>query len=288
MTGQEDTVRAENGEPSPPPGKGRASAGILRHVPTVVGIALAVLGIILTVRSTARAKPVYTVGEPKLVAQTLAEEDRLTLLWDGGKIKNAASVNIAMWNSGSRFIDKSDIPGDNPLRIMPSEPVDILSVVVLMTSRQGLQFAPRVEAGPGGQESIVIGIDGDEALEKGDGAVFHVLFSGTIRCDWSLAGRVKGVPKGFRKLDWHKTYERQFPLKGSNLAFFPFMFCLSALFLVIALRHRKRSELIPGWILFGLFEAFVLIMFVKTMVYELKYPEPPSWSYRIRSQAEGR
>jgi hypothetical protein len=177
---------------------------VLKHPVTIlaIGTTIAIIGI---VRGKATKEPVFIVSPPELIAQTVPEEEKLKILWEETKIPNVALVKIGIWNQGSRYIDKSDISSTNPIRIKPREKVDILAVQVLKTSRPTLNFDSKVERDADAIETVLIEIKGDEALEKFDGGLFHVLFSGQWECTWKVDGRIKGVPKGFQEKDWEKV-----------------------------------------------------------------------------------
>lgn len=155
--------------------------------------------------SKSTKEPVFIVSPPELVAQTVNGEANLRILWQDKEIQNAASVKIAFWNHGSQYIDKNDISTTDPIRLQCSEKVKILSVNQLAGSRGTMKFNWHKEIDGRGGESAVLAIEGDEALERFDGAAFHVLFSGPLNSQWIVAGRIKGVPGGFVKKEWSKV-----------------------------------------------------------------------------------
>lgn len=158
----------------------------------------------------------------------MPEEEKLRILWEDNEIQNVATVKIGIWNRGSHFIDNSDISSTNPIRIKPLEKVDILAVQVLKTSRPTLNFDSKVETDADGIETILLKIKGDEALEKFDGGLFHVLFSDQREVIWKVIGRIKGVPKGFQEKDWEKVHKAKKAQLSPNIIFpvaIAFFFC---------------------------------------------------------------
>lgn len=176
----------------------------VRTVLTIIGLLVAVCGVVYAVATRETKEPIYAVDSSELVAQMVPGEARLMVLWDSEVITNAASVKIALWNRGSRYIDATDLSETDPIRLEPLDQVDILGVTVIERSRETLTFDARVKADGDGSEMVVITLVGDEALERLDGAVFHVLYSGNLTCEWSVGGRVKGAPEGFQRKKWRK------------------------------------------------------------------------------------
>jgi hypothetical protein len=155
--------------------------------------------------SKSTKEPVFAVSPAELVAQTVNGEGNLKVLWQDKEIPNAASVKIAFWNQGSQYIDRNDISTTEPLRFQSAEKVKILSVSQLASSRSAVKFSWQKQIDGQGGESAVLSIEGDEALERFDGAAFHILFSGPLTSTWIVVGRIKGVPEGFSKKDWSKV-----------------------------------------------------------------------------------
>jgi hypothetical protein len=171
----------------------------------VMGLVVAIaVGFSTYFLSKSTKEPVFTVSPTELVAQTVNGEGNLKILWQDKEIQNAASVKIAFWNQGSQYIDRNDISTTEPLRFQSTEKVQILSVSQLASSRAAVKFSWHKEIDGQGGESAVLNIEGDEALERFDGAAFHILFSGPLNSAWIVAGRIKGVPEGFSKKDWSK------------------------------------------------------------------------------------
>jgi len=183
---------------------------LAKHPVTTLAVGLLVAFIIF-LASKKEKDPVFIVNKPELVAQTVYGEEKLKIYWDNKEVKNVASVKIGFWNNGSLFIDKSDFASTDPLRIIPTEKTDILAIQALKTSRSSLQFETYIDTNAEGTRSIIIKIRGDEALEKFDGGLFHVLFSGPLKSNWKIVGRVKGVPQGFKQKDWEKIFRTRYP-----------------------------------------------------------------------------
>ena len=164
----------------------------------VITIALAVL-FFLASRST--IDPRYNASKPKLLAQAGQATEKLTLLWDAKEVPNVFAVDVAMWNAGSKYLDQDMICDTAPIQIVPSADIRILQATVARTSRAGLRFATRILRDGAAEKSVVeINIEGDEALEKNDGGVFRIFFTGSEECEMSVVGRIKSCPRGFRRV----------------------------------------------------------------------------------------
>ena len=241
---------------------------------------LIALFIFLSSRTT--KEPVFVVSPPELIAQAVPEEEKLNILWEDNAIQNVALVKIGIWNQGSRYIDKNDISSTNPIRIKPLKKVDILAVQVLKTSRPTLNFDSKIETDADGIENILVEIKGDEALEKFDGVLFHILFSGPLECSWKVGGRIKGVPKGFQQKDWEKVQQ---PKKARvfrsivlpvGIALF---FCAAIFIVIMAIKDvrkaKGRKELIVECITSAmviLFPLAFLLYMIREYYYHLSKP----------------
>ena len=240
-------------------------------------LTILVIGILVTLSvyllSRKEKEPVFTISPPDLVAQTVPGEEKLKIFWENKEIQNAASVKVAIWNDGSQFIDKNDFASTEPMRIVPSEKVTILAVQMLKTSRPNLRFDTTIETSPDGIGTVLIKIKGDEALEHFDGALFHILFSGSPNIKWKVIGRIKGAPKGFQSKDWakisprHPLYTPQLIIIGCLILF---SFCLIILTIVRYIKQRiVKKELLGNIIFFIFIESFVLYSLFILFSYKL-------------------
>ena len=176
-------------------------------------IAIAIFGILIGLVATAVAffaarkdiAPVYAVTDPQLLAEVTEDAPRLQLLWDGEVVPNVYLVKVAFRNDGRQFLGKELLSKTDPLRLEYPDDVSILSHVLTSTSRGNLVF----HSEPGSEEwpnSILLAIVDDEVLERGDGGVLTVLYSGGTRGKFRIAGRIKGHLKGFEALDWPRAH----------------------------------------------------------------------------------
>jgi hypothetical protein len=255
----------------------RDAWAFIKHPLTITAIGILVT---LTVYLLSRKEkdPVFTISPPDLVAQTVSGEDRLKIMWENKELHNAASVKVAIWNDGSQFIDKNDFASIDPIRILPSEKVSILAVEMLKTSRQNLRFDTNIETSPDGIGSVLIKIKGDEALEKFDGALFHILFSGSQNINWKVIGRIKGAPEGFQQKDWAKIHRIHYPPSTWSLIYFG---CLALGFpifiLIVKIRRPKNSNTLFAKILNIMAFGFLEYTFLSGIFNQFSYKFVPLW-----------
>jgi hypothetical protein len=223
-------------------------------------------------------EPVFTISPPDLVAQTVPGEEKLKIIWENKEIQNAASVKVAIWNDGSQFIDKNDFASTEPMRIVPSGKVSILAVQMLKTSRPNLRFDTTIETSPDGIGSVLIKIKEDEALEKFDGVLFHILFSGSQNINWKVIGRIKGAPEGFQPKDWAKIHRTRYPPRTWLLLVFG---CLALGFpsFILIMHHRNpiQGKNWYDWIAFIIFLGGFEFFFLWVIFIELSYNFVPLW-----------
>lgn len=151
-------------------------------------------------------EPRYAVSEPELIAEQTTDAPRLTLYWDGEEIKNAYSVKIAVWNAGRQYLDNNSISETDPLRVICPSGVKILYADFIKISRAHLELNA-VDATNTGTNAIYIQIVGDEALEKNDGGILKILFTGGETDGFVVTGRIKGSKQGFVRTKWSSTQQ---------------------------------------------------------------------------------
>ncbi len=248
----------------------------------ITAIIVLVIGIIVAVTiyivSQSKKEPIYLVSKSELLAQTLEKESSLKIFWDDIEIRNAVSIQIAFWNNGTMYIDKSDIPSSKPIMIFSDKKIDILSVNKLKTSRETLDFELTIVDNPKYGEVIVCSIKGDEALERFDGAILHILYAGPDDCEFFISGRIKGAPEGFVKKDWSKFCPEP---KDKFLGYYFLilgLFIILNLILLIIVRKKKKQRLSAFsivTIVLGL--IFLLFMFLASYKYYFSYLFGPPW-----------
>ena len=134
------------------------------------------------------------------------------------EISNLYSVNIVIWNDGRDYLDKSHFSSSEPIRLTYSNDTHVLFHKFSHTSRKNLKLQS-IEIPE--DNSIKINISDDEALEKGDGGILNILYSGSANPKFLITGRIKGVPGGFAEIEWSDVVS-----KSLDLLFFITLFLL--------------------------------------------------------------
>lgn len=154
-------------------------------------------------------KPVYYNKSTSSIIQDNVSPN-IKILFNDKEVSNIKATEIAIWNAGNKFIDKQDISTTLPIKILPHDIEEILSVKVINKSRDTLKLQAHITES---KKEVIIDIYGDDALEKNDGALFQILYSSrSDNENWEVVGRIKGIPKGFEEI----TLSDSKPLSLSN------------------------------------------------------------------------
>jgi hypothetical protein len=211
-------------------------------------------------------KPRYAVSEPETLAEATADAPGLTLLWEGEEIENVHTIDVVIWNAGRQFLDKNAISATDPIRITYPPGVKILYRKFVRTSRDSLEFTATDLAGAG-TRAIQVEIVGDEALERKDGGLLKILFSGPSTKEFGVTGRIKGSREGFTKADWDRISSGPdwvFLVVGINGALFVgtlVAFSIHELWRI----YKSGLVRVRTWLL-----MLVLVLFLLVMVWTLR------------------
>lgn len=157
---------------------------------TAIFISL-IIGYFFYVLSSKNKEPLYNISDSRLVAQNL-NESNISIKWKDSLIKNIYSIDIRIWNNGNDIIDYSDFVENKPLTLYNKGKVKILKISSIKSSRPNIKFTPRMF-----NDSIIFSLSNKEALEKGDGEIFSILYSNINEEKWILKSRIKGSKYGF-------------------------------------------------------------------------------------------
>jgi hypothetical protein len=162
----------------------------------ITSVGIGIVGVVAAwffyLLSLSRITPVYRVSPVEVVARQ--ESPRLSVAWEGHPIPNLCVCRVAFWNEGEIPLRSSDLPLSDPLRIVPTKNVHILTAEVSNVSRRTLSL--NLSLTP---TAVLVGINGNDALEEMDGAAIRVLFTGDCGTDFDMRGRVIGVASGFHR-----------------------------------------------------------------------------------------
>jgi hypothetical protein len=154
-------------------------------------------------------EPKYAISEPQRVTEGQWDAPGSKLLWDNEQVENVYSVRIAIWNNGRQYLDNVSISATDPLRVTYPPGVKILYADFFRTSRAGLAFEA-TDLSSAGTDAIRLEIVGDEALERHDGGVLAVLYTGERSDPFTVVGRIKGCKDGFVRVDWTTRYSASY------------------------------------------------------------------------------
>jgi hypothetical protein len=158
------------------------------------GSALGILGILAAIvtykLSQQRALPAYQQRGLALLGHNKTElPSEVEVRYRSRAIPRLTKSVIVFWNAGEKTIHGQDIVSSDPLRIETCEPSEVLSSVIIQSSRDAINFKIGL---PSKGNSIPIVFD---YLDSGDGAVIEVLHTSTTRT-CTIRGTIRGVPAG--------------------------------------------------------------------------------------------
>lgn len=158
----------------------------------VAGTALGVLGIVLSVyyyhKGRAVAVPRYYLTDRFLLSP---RGTNFEISYSSTPVvESVRRVTLAIWNGGSRIIERTDIASADKLRLVLPERSRVLEIEAAEVSRPAINFQVNED-----KDGLLIDFD---FLDPGDGAMFHVIYERPDPSEGaSLAGTIKGSPGGF-------------------------------------------------------------------------------------------
>jgi hypothetical protein len=169
-----------------------------------LGFLGSVLSIIITIIlyriGIKRMAPNYFIVSSSILAKTSGENSRMKILWGDKEVKNVYNKKLAFYNSGITPIRRSDISNDFPISVKCPSSIVLLDSYVSKTNRD-----IRIESRNNIENNIIeLRIVNDEAFERTDGFIVDILYTTENYIDekeWSMEGRIIGVPKGIRKIN---------------------------------------------------------------------------------------
>lgn len=170
---------------------------------SIFGIVATTLGVVLSIYfyQAAQVKPLLTFGVHPLKTELQRPDfdKELGFIYNGNPVESETitSVQVAIWNAGTRSIRDSDVL--DPFHLVMPEGSAILSVRVKKTSRpvSGFEILGTQEDYESGTCHLKWRI-----LEPGDGAVLQIIYAGSARRDPTLVGAVEGQKGGILVEDY--------------------------------------------------------------------------------------
>lgn len=155
----------------------------------VVAILLTILSIYLGFKALRKRKPRWAIRTTSLNLQEFGALGRVQLTYDGNPVPNVAVSKLLFWNKGSETIRKEDVAQASPIRIVARDDTRILDVQLLAENNDSSAFEHEL-ADSGGIAWLKF-----DYIDRDQGAVFHVVHTGTSSESIAFEGRIMGVGK---------------------------------------------------------------------------------------------
>ena len=157
----------------------------------IVGLLLAVVGIILTIRSLTRARLAYRTRNLPLIGQPDATPyGEISILFNGQPVQRLVVTRLAFWNAGNTTVRRTDLVERDPLTVYFEAQTTILGSRTVSETRAVNDF--RLSLNHDIPSQALMRFD---YLDRGDGAIFEIIHTGS-RGGVSIKGSVRGIPKG--------------------------------------------------------------------------------------------
>lgn len=177
----------------------------------VAGLVITTLiAVVLYFMAEKEVAPKYSITRSQTLAEIVKEEPKLQIFWDGKFVPNVRSVQIAIWNAGSQYLDVAAISKTDPIAIHGPNGAYVLYAKVISTSRPALKVSLSEEKDLA-HDLIKVDFPGDEALEKNDGFVARVVYSAALPGDFYVSGRIKGAKQGLERVSWETVASKDLP-----------------------------------------------------------------------------
>jgi hypothetical protein len=213
----------------------------------IVGTVIGIIGIVLAVYfyQASKIKPLLTFGVHPLKTELQRPDydKELGFIYKGKPVdsESITSVQVSIWNAGTRSIRGSDVL--DPFRLVMPDGAPILSVRVKKTSRPicGFENLDNKEDYKSGTCRLKWLI-----LEPGDGVVLQIIYAGSARRDPTLKGIVEGQKDGVVVEQYNLTFDRtaisSSSISVTRLGASASLMLVGGLLLFIAIRISARTE----------------------------------------------
>ncbi|MCL5247721.1 hypothetical protein M4I21_18050 [Cellulophaga sp. 20_2_10] len=224
---------------------------IIKSPITAIFISL-IISYFFYVLSSKNKEPLYNISDSQLVAQNL-NESNISIKWKDSLIKNIYSINIKIWNNGDDIIDYSDFVANKPLTLYNEGKVKILKISSIKSSRPNIKFKPKIL-----NDSIIFSLSNKEALEKGDGEMFSVLYSNINEEKWILKSRIKGAKYGFGFQEVSSLNSN----KGKVTTYITVVLVLIIILRIFISIYKHKSVNFNNWELVFVLTYFIIIYLI--------------------------
>jgi hypothetical protein len=138
-------------------------------------------------RSLIAKEPYWSIRTATLIEGYGAMLSDLEVSFGGKTVENLAVSRIAFWNAGRDTIDAADIATANPLRIRTTnDAAEILDVKLIAANSASSGVGMALTDARNARLTLAY-------LDRGQGAVFQVVHTGTRSSSLDLVGDIKGA-----------------------------------------------------------------------------------------------
>lgn len=153
----------------------------------VLGIAAVILGVWAIAEGRKRKEPWWAVRNNILIEGYSTKLTGLTVMFDGAPVENLSVARVLFWNKGRETIRREDISAAEPICLRAVNDTKLLKVTLLAVNESANLFEePTIVS----QKEGLIKFD---FIDRGQGAVFQVVHTGTSRDDIWMGGVIKGA-----------------------------------------------------------------------------------------------
>jgi hypothetical protein len=217
--------------------------GILGSVASIIGVFIAIYFYSI---SKQFRELVYFVNPAKAVVVKTGETSKLKFSFDNNEIKSdVTAAQIAIWNQGNEPIKMENILSQ--VKITTNPPVQILETIIRKTSRDVIKFDFEQSLANNGTIPLKWNI-----LEKGDGVIVQIIYTGDTNIKISLEGVIEGqaAPKEIKYQGSILSPTEQVTRQKSDLYWslrgVLFVLLLLIIMLFIGFRKLKNYKKVKG------------------------------------------
>lgn len=214
----------------------------------VTGLLLGILCTLLSIRlTTNRILPVYLADSQVEPSSKRNGQIPSNLTSD----EKRCMARVAFWNSGSEIISKDQFTDADPLRIVSSKPIQLISLDAINKSRASLRFVVHHY-----ERGLYLRVKDGDALDPLDGALFKITYLGDCDTGFGIQGRVIGARRIAYRGESTLTFKYWYALPMMipiNIA----LWCLLAFYL-FRYRNHNDASLFLWFITLSIVIAFFL------------------------------
>lgn len=163
---------------------------IINYSGLAIGLALAVIGIVLQIKSNKKKELVYSIKSNNLISGSVSNLENTTIFYKNQKVLNLTISKILFFNRGNEIITKQDLKTIHHLGI--NSEGEVLDVKVIAEN----YFANNVQLQhKNNSKDIYISFD---YLDHNHGIIIQIIHTGLASDDLTVEGSIIGIEKLIR------------------------------------------------------------------------------------------